>query len=615
MRSHQPHHRHAVGRSVLEARDLYMQVFDEAPRGMVLLALDGRVLRANRAAGEVLGRTIEELRSTFFDTVVSPDDVDVDCLLAQRLLRGEIQRYQTEKRCRRRDGATIHARLAFSLVRDRDGLPQYRIVEIEDVSERIACEEALRASEARLRDLVELAPDGIFVADLQGHYTWVNGAATTITGYSREELLGMSIVDLIPSERGRLSFLDETRLPHSRPFRSEWTWTRRGGEQMPVEVSSKILPDGRWQAFVRDITERKRAEHERENALKWLWTVVEQCPVGITLVMDKAGTKTMTNLRGQRLFGRSFSSDTQTAEYATYVRTPDGQPMSVLDMPSHRAMRGETVPPVELLLCRPDGRQIPSLINAAALVDAQGEVQGAVVVFEDITPQKELERLRTEWSSIVAHDLRQPLNAIAVHAQLIAMGAPALEAPLKRISQAVTRLNRMVQDLLDLSQLEARRMVLVQESVDLAALVARSVELVAPQAPDRRFEVRVYGDAPFVALDPDRIAQVVENLLSNAVKYGASESPILVEIDTTGPQVSVSVTNEGAGIDPADLPHLFNRFYRVEGGARVKGVGLGLYIARELVEAHGGRIAADSLPGGTTWFRFTLPRAAPIGAY
>lgn len=118
MRSHQPHHRHAVGRSVLEARDLYMQVFDEAPRGMALLALDGRVLRANRAAGDVLGRTVEELRSMFFDTAFSPDDVDVDCLLAQRLLRGEIQRYQTEKRCPRRDGATIHARLAFSLVRD-----------------------------------------------------------------------------------------------------------------------------------------------------------------------------------------------------------------------------------------------------------------------------------------------------------------------------------------------------------------------------------------------------------------------------------------------------------------------------------------------------------------
>jgi signal transduction histidine kinase len=283
-------------------------------------------------------------------------------------------------------------------------------------------------------------------------------------------------------------------------------------------------------------------------------------------------------------------------------------------MPSQRAMRGELVPPMELLLCRPDGRQIPSLINAAALVDAQGEVQGAVVVFEDITPQKELERLRTEWSSIVAHDLRQPLNAIAIHAQLIAMGAPALQAPLQRISQAVMRLNRMVQDLLDLSQLEARRMVLTHQNVDLGVLVGKSVEVIAPQAEDRRFDVRVSGDTPVVMVDADRIAQVLENLLSNAIKYGAAGTPIVVEIHATEAEVSVAVTNEGPGIEAAELPHLFNRFYRVEGGAPVKGVGLGLYIARELIEAHGGRMTAESCTGTTT-FRFTLPRAPRLGAY
>jgi PAS domain S-box-containing protein len=449
------------------------------------------------------------------------------------------------------------------------------------------------------------------VADLQGRYTWVNAAASAMTGYTRGELLGMSIVDLIPSERGRLSFLTETQLPHSRHFRSEWTWVQRGGQHMPVEVSSKILPDGRWQAFARDVTDRKRMEHERESALQWLWTVIEQCPVGITLVMDTTGEKTMTNLRGKRLFGREFSEDIATAGYASLVRTPDGRPLSLAEMPSQRAMRGEVLPPTELLLCRPDGRQIPSIINAAALVDAQGEVQGAVVVFEDITPQKELERLRTEWSSIVAHDLRQPLNAIALHAQLIAQGAPALEAPLQRISQAVMRLNRMVQDLLDLSQLEARRMVLAQQNVELTSLVRRSVELIAPQTADRPFDLRVRGDATVVTVDPDRIVQVLENLLSNAVKYGAAGTPIVVEVDAShAREVGVAVVNEGVGIPASELPHLFNRFYRVEGGTRVQGVGLGLYIARELIEAHGGRMAAVSIPGGTTTFRFTLPRAA-----
>lgn len=232
MRSHQPHPRDAVGRSLREeSRDLFALVFEEAPRGMVLLGLDGRVLRVNRAACEILGRSVEEMKKLIFDVLVVAADVDADFALAQRLLRGEIPRYEIDKRCIRGDGRTIHARLAFSLVRDRDGRPQYRIVELDDVTERAASEAALRASEAGLRDLVELAPDGIFVADLQGRYTWVNAAATTLTGYTRDELLGMSIVDLVPSERGRLSFLEETTLPHSRPFRSEWTWIDVGARR------------------------------------------------------------------------------------------------------------------------------------------------------------------------------------------------------------------------------------------------------------------------------------------------------------------------------------------------------------------------------------------------
>ncbi len=607
MRSNQPHRQPTSG-SPHESGDLYSLVFEAAPRGMILLALDGRILRANRAACRVLRRSADEVGGVAFDGFVSPEDADMDDALATKLLRGEIESYQVEKRCARGDGTKMRALIGFSLLRDRDGQPRYRVAAIDDVTERSESEAALRASEAGLRHLVEQAPDGIFVADLQGRYTWVNAAGCALSGYSREELMGMSIVDLIPSERGRLRFLDETRPPHSRSFRTEWTWIRRNGEPLPVEVSSKILPDGRWQAFVRDISVRKRVEQERESALKWLWTVVEQCPVGITLVMDRSGAKTMTNLRGQRLFGRTFTRDTQTAEYATLVRHPDGRPMSLLEMPSQRAMRGEVVPPTELLLCHPDGRQIPSIVNAAALVDTEGEVQGAVVVFEDITPQKELERLRTEWSSIVAHDLRQPLNAIAIHAQLIAMGAPALASPLKRISQAVVRLNRMVQDLLDLSQLEARRMVLTQQDVDLKSIVNRSVELAVPEAPDRRVEVRACDDATKVNVDPDRIAQVLDNLLSNAVKYGAPGTPILVEVGISGAEVEVAVTNEGTGIDPAELPHIFNRFYRVEGGTRVKGVGLGLYIARELIEAHGGRMAAES-SRETTTFRFKLPRA------
>ena len=182
------------------------------------------------------------------------------------------------------------------------------------------------------------------------------------------------------------------------------------------------------------------------------------------------------------------------------------------------------------------------------------------------------------------------------------------------VERAASRLNRMVDDLLDLSRLEARRLVLSRRPTDLVALVKASVEPIALHAADRAFDVRVEGSIPVIEVDPDRIAQVVENLLTNAVKYGAPETPIVVTVGATKEHVAVAVTNEGAGIAPEDLARLFHRFARAEEGehAAVKGVGLGLHIARELVRAHGGEITVDSVPGAATKFRFTIPIACAM---
>jgi signal transduction histidine kinase len=137
------------------------------------------------------------------------------------------------------------------------------------------------------------------------------------------------------------------------------------------------------------------------------------------------------------------------------------------------------------------------------------------------------------------------------------------------------------------------------------------VERMALQAPDRPFDVTAQDDAPKADADPDRIAQVMENLLTNAVKYGSSETPIVVGVTHENHDIAVAVTNQGKALAPEELPRLFERFHRTEGAKQgaAKGAGLGLYITRALVEAHGGHITAESTPTGRTTFRFTLPVA------
>jgi signal transduction histidine kinase len=168
----------------------------------------------------------------------------------------------------------------------------------------------------------------------------------------------------------------------------------------------------------------------------------------------------------------------------------------------------------------------------------------------------------------------------------------------------------MINDLLELSRLDAKQLALAKEPVDVGALVRAGVARAALTGGARPFEVRCPEALPPVSADPDRVAQVLDNLLSNALKYGAAGTPITVNVEARQDEVAVSVTNSGSGIAPEELPRLFRRFHRTDEARRsgVKGIGLGLYITRELVEAHGGRIDAESEPG-----RLARPTATTEG--
>ena len=276
--------------------------------------------------------------------------------------------------------------------------------------------------------------------------------------------------------------------------------------------------------------------------------------------------------------------------------------------------RGERTVGAEFLVPNAAGRMTPIGLNAGPIAGPDGSVLGAVAAFEDITAAKELERLRAEWSSVVAHDLRQPLASISLTAEQLARatGDAKLLRYAERILAASKRLNRMVGDLMDLSRLDARRLELVRQPVVVPALVGASIEQVSLQAPDRTFDVRVQDEVPDADADPDRIAQVMENLLMNAVKYGKGGTPIIVTISHEDGEIAVAVTNEGRPLAAEELSHIFERFQRTASAKLegIQGVGLGLYITRSLVEAHGGLITASSTPAGVT-FRFTLPVARP----
>jgi signal transduction histidine kinase len=254
---------------------------------------------------------------------------------------------------------------------------------------------------------------------------------------------------------------------------------------------------------------------------------------------------------------------------------------------------------------------VATVLAFAAFGRALGRREDRLIAAHD-----QVDRLRDEFVSIVAHDLRGPVQALTLQTQLLLRHQEHGEvrtpvAALERIGRATAGIARMVDDLLDAGRIEARRLTIEPQPTDLEAATRDLVERLRPTLADRVVEVEVAGDLPCIRVDPRRFDQILTNLLQNAGKYSDPGAPIRVVCAGTRGGAEVRVVDRGPGIAPDELPRLFERFYQTE-RARAKkagGLGLGLYITKGLVEAHGGRIIAESTLGRGSTFRVWLPTA------
>jgi signal transduction histidine kinase len=354
--------------------------------------------------------------------------------------------------------------------------------------------------------------------------------------------------------------------------------------------------------------------HELDTERAWLQNIIDQMPDGI-LLYDERGRLKATN-RAFRALGCDQAG--RTDPYGNPVildaREPDGHIVPFDELPIALALRDQqAIVRKELLLRQNDGRLIPVSMSAVPVQDADGKLSGVTMMIEDISERKELERLREEWAAIVAHDLRQPASTISLGAEsLLAMHSVEWtereRRALARICSASGRLNRMISDLTDASRIESKRLSIAPRPVELRAFIESVVESLDEVVDGHAVHLTIEGE-PLVWIDPDRVHQVLANLVTNAAKYGDPNTAIAIDVAPRGELVELLVTNHGPGIPPEQMPLLFSRFARTPAAraSRAPGLGLGLYIAKGLVEAHGGSLWAESVPGKTTTFHVTLP--------
>jgi signal transduction histidine kinase/DNA-binding response OmpR family regulator len=289
------------------------------------------------------------------------------------------------------------------------------------------------------------------------------------------------------------------------------------------------------------------------------------------------------------------------------------------ELPIERALRrGERVTAEEVVLEFPDGRTVPTLISATPIYSAPGNIMGAVAVIQDITPLEEAEKLRSEFLGIVSHELKTPLTAIK-GAAATALGSPEpLGAEETRelfqiIDEQGDRLRDLVNNLLDMTRIEAGRLPVSPGPTDLRAILDEAQANFVRVGGLRELQIKLPDDLPSVNADYGRMVQVVDNLLANAARFSPPTAPITIEVEHDSVSATVHVRDQGRGVAKEKLHHLFKKFARLheDEGPKLSGSGLGLAICKGIVEAHGGRIWAESAGEGQgATFSFTLPIAS-----
>lgn len=268
---------------------------------------------------------------------------------------------------------------------------------------------------------------------------------------------------------------------------------------------------------------------------------------------------------------------------------------------------------VEGDLARPLPPPVPVGITYAPVLSQEGKLRNIVLTVRDITHFRNAEELKSTFISIVSHELRTPVTLIKGYASTLRRDDAKWDRAVVRdsltvIEEEADRLSKLIDDLLDASRLQAGGLAISKGDVSLRAVAERVAERFAPQSSKHTIVTDFPPDFPAVLGDERRLEQVIANLVSNALKY-APKGDIRIAGSVRPSQVTVCVSDQGPGIDPHDLPHIFDRFYRSDQAVKqTKGAGLGLYLARAIVEAHGGRIWADSAPDSGATVCFSLPR-------
>ena len=483
-------------------------------------------------------------------------------------------------------------------------------------------EEALRATESWYRSIIESSPDGMLVVDGEGVIHLANASVAMMFGYTRHELLGMPVDQLVPrGVRGGHGTLREGYMATGGKRQMgggnlDLRGCRKHGTEFPLEIGLSKLPEREGKGSmvcvsIRDITQRKYEERTLARERATMQRVLDNSPIG--MVIEAEDRLRYVNPEFRRLFGVAAGDSIEAL----------GVTKAVLESVTSRLRAGEAMRNIEFEKVRADG-ETGHFMATFALVELDG-VDGILGWVVDISDRARVERLKKEFISTVSHELRTPLTSIRGSLALVVNGVvgqvPDAVRPLVQIAHSNSeRLILLVNDILDMEKLEAGRMEFDLQPHEIMPLVLQAVDANRPYAQQHQVEYAIEETAPgaVVRMDANRFMQVTANLLSNAAKFSPTGGRVSVGVLQRHGRVRMEVRDRGPGIPAEFRGRIFQKFAQADASDTRKkgGTGLGLNITKTIVERMGGAIGFESEPHVLTTFfiEFPLVQASLAGS-
>ncbi len=495
-----------------------------------------------------------------------------------------------------------------------------------DITEQKRSEEAIRDKEAFLRVLLDATSDIVFLMTLDGRFLTVNKPMANSMGMSVGNLLGQNGFDLLPAE-----LRDERRdhfkrcIETGQPVNWEDSTSNGWWDNTIYPILSATGTVEAFAVYTKDITEQKRLAAELQRYATQLEQMVEERTTelrhtkeqieiilnntrdAIALAQSNGDIETR-NPAFISMFGDQVSN---WIERLLWMVATDEQSTSV-GQALVNTIHNQTEQRVELQIVSENGgnKDIDLAFIPVRLTENQDR-SGVLVSAHDITHIKQIERFKTRFIDDAVHDLATPIAGLTTRLYLLRRSPEKLDEHLRKLENQVGHLRNLLDDLRSLSQLDRGQLELSLELTDVNRIVTRVFDTYEPVAISKGQILNLITESrlPEIQLDNRQIERVFVNLVANAINYTSNDKPIMVQTALDGENVVFSVTDQGIGISPEDLPHIFERFYRTDKARHTQssGTGLGLAIVKEIVERHGGNVSATSELGKGSTFTVRLP--------